>query len=356
MTKDTHRDRRPRGGNLAREVQVSKALSRLLRHAAVQERIPIDSHGYVRMDYLLGWQRLRSMKPAVTFAEVVEVVRQNEKQRFGLRYESDAGPGQGIDLQDAQGEEKAGEAEPEAQGTESETRRAIAKFESGGDLEPKHYSIRATQGHSMKNIEAENLLTPIVLENPDTIPDTVVHGTFYGAWASILRDGGLKKMSRNHVHFAMGPALKEVLPSSTGDDQGKGGSEAGEILYKNQVISGMRSDAQILIYVDIRRALREEGDRMKWWRSENGVVLTEGVDVEGKGEQIVPMKYWDVVVEVKERLGPLWRHGEGVVQELPERLRSKGVPRGKGGSGRQRGGGRHPKLKVERDDMVHDEQ
>ena len=49
-------------------------------------------------------------------------------------------------------------------------------------------------------------------------------------------------------------------------------------LVENKVRSGMRSDAQILIYIDIRRSL-EAG--MKWWRSENGVLLTEGIAVDG---------------------------------------------------------------------------
>ena len=81
---------RGRGGSrhdsLSRSVLVSKALSRLLRHAAEQERIPIDSHGYVRVDHLLGWQRLKSMQPPVTFEEVIEVVEESEKKRFALKY------------------------------------------------------------------------------------------------------------------------------------------------------------------------------------------------------------------------------------------------------------------------------
>jgi 2'-phosphotransferase len=198
----------------------------------------------------------------------------------------------------------------------------------------------------MKEIEAENLLTPITLDDPVSIPDAVVHGTFYGAWERVLASGGLKSMKRNHVHFATGPSLNEVLSDDGGDD-GPAEKQKGamrEVLGKNKVISGMRSDAQILIYVDIRKALHEERE-MKWWRSENGVILTEGVEsmtAEGaKGDRLVPTKYWIAAVEIKEGLGLLWKQGEGVggvVKELPEDLRSRALPRGKdGGQGHGRG-------------------
>ncbi len=351
------RGRGGHGGPQPRSVLVSKALSRLLRHAAVQERIRIDSHGYVRMDHLLGWQRLRSMKPPVSFEEVVEVVQGNEKKRFAMKFGSDASKNSTVDAGT-----KQSEPETEAQ-IETETQRAIAHFEStSSNLDAKQFFIRATQGHSMETIEAENLLTPISFDDPGSIPDMVVHGTFYGAWEQILRSGGLKSMRRNHVHFATGPSLNEILPSAATiaaknyshdgetahDEQGDKGKENAQskhlpdLLGKNKVISGMRSDAQILIYVDIRRALSEEKD-MKWWRSENGVILTDGIAVdESETEKLVPTKYFLAAVEIKEGVGLLYQDGKGVLQELPERLKSRAVPRGKGGGprgGRGRGRG-----------------
>lgn len=344
---------------------MSKALSRLLRHAAVQERIPIDSHGYVRMDHLLGWQKLRSMKPAVTFEEVVGVVEENEKKRFALKY---VGGGSSPVSTRESGPDAEVEGQPEAETdaeTETETQRAISLFQTlnlQDSLELQRFFVRATQGHSMKTIEAENLLTPITLDDPAGIPDTVVHGTFYGAWDRILHSGGLKAMTRNHVHFATGPALDQVL-TRTGDDvpntgaetvaeskangkgKGKGKGSLAAVLTKNKVTSGMRSDAQILIYIDIRRALHEEKG-MKWWRSENGVILTDGVVADGGSSdeaqraKLVPSRYFLGAVEVKEGLGLLWTREAGVVQELPETLRNRAVPRGKGGELGGRGGGR----------------
>lgn len=353
-----------RGGNRhdsqPRTVLVSKALSRLLRHAAVQERIPIDNHGYVRVDHLLGWQRLRSMKPPVTFDEVVQVVQENEKKRFALKYVADgSNPSENesdVPTTTAATEEASvptTEQPTDTEGeAETETQRAISKLEAlkiaDNGINPKKFFIRATQGHSMKAVEAENLLTPITLDDEASIPDAVVHGTFYGAWDSILTSGGLKPMSRNHVHFATGPSLEEVLQQTAAPAAGGetttptttkgGGGGLGSILGKNKVISGMRSDAQILVYVDIRRALIEEQETMKWWRSENGVILTEGVGEE-KEDKIVPTKYFLAAVEIKEGIGKLWEDGK-VVKELPENLRNRALPRGKGGAGGQRGRGR----------------
>ncbi|KAJ4503859.1 tRNA 2'-phosphotransferase [Exophiala dermatitidis] len=302
-----------------RTVLVSKALSRLLRHAAVDEGVPIDKDGYVRMDHLFSWPRIRNMKPPVTMGEIIAVVQDNEKKRFALKY---------VPAGDSTNEDSAREAEaPTTTSTtsttstdaksesESETQRAIAVYEAtknkdrtdqqNQDLLSKFF-IRATQGHSMKLVEAENLLKQITLDDPSTIPDTVVHGTFYGAWQKILESGGLKRMGRNHIHFATGPALDQVLPLANAGDKdttanlnpkpeqdekdkessntnsenrntSNSNSAIGSILTKNKVISGMRSDAQILIYVDIRKALTESPD-MTWWRSENGVILTEGVE------------------------------------------------------------------------------
>ena len=369
------------GGAQPRSVLVSKALSRLLRHAAVQERIPIDNRGYIRMDHLLQWQRLRSMKPPVNFAEVVDVVNDNEKKRFALKFvpaesETEFGGEDGHDMDNGKGkdiEASSNLPEPESDHQqETDTQRAITIFQSTppSDLVTKRFFIRATQGHSLKTIVAENLLTPISLDDPATVPQTVVHGTFYGAWEGILSSGGLKSMSRNHVHFAAGPALDKVLPvadvlrlsdkyangtvTDTKDSQREHQSSSmnlSSLLTKNKVISGMRSDAQILVYIDIHRALTEEKD-MKWWRSENGVVLTDGIspsgsssapDGEGNGkkadgaDKIVPSKYFLAAVEIKEGVGLLFEAEKGIVKELPERLRGRGVPRGKGGGPRGRG-------------------
>ena len=130
------------------------------------------------------------------------------------------------------------------------------------------------------------------------MPKTVVHGTYHALYAPIVAAGGLKAMSRNHIHFSKG------LPEDTAAD----------------VISGMRNDAELLFYIDVQKSM---GDGIEWWISDNGVVLTEG-DKEGK---IAP-KYWKKVVGRKGGVGTLWEDGVEVAK-MPEGLQGKKVPIGK---------------------------
>jgi len=181
--------------------------------------------------------------------------------------------------------------------------------------DPSHWLIRANQGHSIK-LDSEHLLRPIVPNPaPDSnelpIPPVVVHGTYFAFWPQIESSGGLKRMNRNHVHFSTG------LP----EDNGK------------EVISGMRSDAEVLVYVDVERSIREGG--LKWWMSDNGVVLTEGNE-----EGMVEKKFFKEVVGRRQNVGVLWKDGEKVA-DLPEGLVIK-QPFGKAGKGAKgsRGGGR----------------
>lgn len=102
--------------------------------------------------------------------------------------------------------------------------------------------ICANQGHSLKAVKLD--LKPIL--SATDIP-MGVHGTSRKAWVSISAQG-LSRMGRNHIHIAQG------IP---GDG----------------VISGMRNSAQVLIYIDVQKAL-DAG--ITFYLSENGVVLTEG--------------------------------------------------------------------------------
>lgn len=105
--------------------------------------------------------------------------------------------------------------------------------------------IRANQGHSMKTVQME--LQPITSAADIAM---AVHGTTREAWRSISTQG-LSKMKRNHIHLAQG------IAGQTGQN----------------VISGMRQSSQILIYIDVQKAL-DSG--LKFFLSTNGVVLSEG--------------------------------------------------------------------------------
>lgn len=213
----------------------------------------------------------------------------------------------------------------------------------------------------MNIVDAASVLQKLSLSeekenNSTSLPETVVHGTYHAVWPAILATGGLKSMSRNQIHFATGPKLTEVLP------EGRDGRVAGlpKVFNKKQgVISGMRSDAQILIYLDLRRAM-EAG--CPFWLSENGVVLSEGLQREGSSEKIVPLEFFDIVVERSRGVGVLWENGS-LVQPTPEWMLNaknpKGTPggggRGGGRGGRRGGKSKGPELKVEKETDIVDE-
>ncbi|KAH6627858.1 KptA family-domain-containing protein [Chaetomium tenue] len=269
------------GGRAQREVDLSRALSRLLRHRAGEAGVELDREGFADLGRVLQWGPIRVLAP--TFSEILNAVHNNDKQRFTMK----PNPATNPDLD-----------------------------ESATD--PSEWLIRANQGHSIK-LDSEHLLKALALPADDkngtaalpegavAIPPAVIHGTYFAFWPSIIASGGLKPMGRNHVHFSTG------VPED---------SEAG-------VISGMRRDAEVLIYVDVAASLRDGG--IKWWMSDNGVVLTEG-DANG----LVPLKYFKEVIGRKQNVGLLWKDGVKVA-DLPEGLQVR-APHGKGGSGG--GGGR----------------
>ncbi|CAK0820423.1 unnamed protein product, partial [Prorocentrum cordatum] len=106
--------------------------------------------------------------------------------------------------------------------------------------------IRANQGHTMKVVESELLLEQIT--DPSTVTECV-HGTYLVHWPFVKRQG-LSKVARNHIHMANG------LP-----EDGK--------------IRGMRSTAELFVYVDVPKAME---DGVIFFRSKNDVILTVGID------------------------------------------------------------------------------
>lgn len=214
----------------------------------------------------------------VTFPELREIVAQNAKKRFTL-----------IPLASIS-------APTSSTSTSSE--------------DPAQYLIRAAQGHSLA-IASENLLTPIAADDADC-PERVVHGTNTSAWKLILKSGGLKKMERQHIHFATGiPEPPRRSKSRTPESDPKiPPAEPEESISKvnstevaQKVISGMRRNAVVMIWVDVKRSMQEGG--LKWWKSDNGVVLTEGDEKGRLGLE------WVVRVERRETGEVFWEPGEG---------------------------------------------
>ncbi|KAI6772135.1 hypothetical protein HG530_003093 [Fusarium avenaceum] len=235
------------GGGQGREVQVSKALSKLLRHQAANAGVQLDDEGYATLDSVLAWGPLRSLK--VTLEDIQAIVSSNDKQRFTL---------------------KPKDPSLEIPSTSS-----------------ADYLIRANQGHSIK-LESAALHAPITIE-AGNVPQRVLHGSFFYFWPAIVETGGLKPMSRTHVHCSSGTP-------------------------EEGVVSGMRKDAELIIEVDIEASLNAG---VKWWLSDNGVLLTEG-DEQG----ILSTKYFKSVTGRKVDIGVLWQDGESNTRSLllPELL------------------------------------
>lgn len=76
-------------------------------------------------------------------------------------------------------------------------------------------------------------------------------------------------MRRKHIHFAT--KLPDKLPPLDREHQSQSRPKEGPI---DKVLSGMRLTSTIVIWVDVKKSL--EGG-VTWWRSENEVVLTEGI-------------------------------------------------------------------------------
>lgn len=242
------------------EEQLSRALVYILRHGAEKEGLTIRNDGYIRLDDVLERPRVKSVN--MTEAEggkrrpgkedVEKVVEGNDKKRFELT-------------------------------------------EEGGE-----WWVRAVQGHSLKSV-VELQHVPLTLDNlqllsvkqkdeeDDGLADEidaklgvlqideeqqdggavqVIHGTYAAAWDSILESGGLKPMSRNHIHLS----------------KGKFGDKG--------VISGMRKSANRLIYIDIEHAIK---DGIEFVLSSNGVVLTPG----DKQSGLLGVKYFTRVEDQK---------------------------------------------------------
>lgn len=133
------------------EIAKSKYLSWALRHGLIELGLIPDSEGYVKLDHLLNKTNQSSNNNPLTTDEVLNLVKNCPKQRFGIKtVESDL-------------------------------------------------FIRANQGQSKKVgalINSDKLL--VKLTEPI---EGVFHGTYKKHLQSI-QSSGLNRMDRKHIHFA----------------------------------------------------------------------------------------------------------------------------------------------------------
>lgn len=182
--------------------RLSRYLSTLLRHQAKNQGYQIDSRGFVSVKEII------KKCSTATLDDIKQITNTNDKKRFEIEERNDG------------------------------------------------CYIRAVQGHSIPGINPDLEL----ITNPSQIP-IVVHGTNHKAYQSI-KETGLNKMGRTHIHFAHGT------------------------LADRTVISGMRKTSNIMIFINVAKAM---SDGIKFYKSSNGVILSEGIN------GVIDIKYFSKI-------------------------------------------------------------
>lgn len=237
-------------------VKLSKALSWVLRHAASSLGLHLASDGYVALDDVLSLDHSRfkcvhNNTPKYTVEDVERVVRENDKQRFRLEYKDDV------------------------------------------------LCIRANQGHSIKDVLSNQLLSLLTkqeLSNPQLL---IIHGTSRKAWEGYIIHDGLKRMTRNHIHFATSlprsssfeavDGMEDEVPIPTNDSHHCHHQHTKSM---PGIKSGIRTKSEIYIYINGTKCAH---DNVPFYQSDNGVILTAGINEGG----MLPMKYFAKVVDAQ---------------------------------------------------------
>jgi len=149
-----------------------------------------------------------------------------------------------------------------------------------------------------------------------------IHGTYWKAWED-MKQKGISRLGRNHIHFSSG------------------------MLSKDGVVSGIRPNCEVLVYIDLKAVVREG---IKFFRGDDGVLWSDG-----NKQGVIPPKFFLYAVHISpttgqqiynEDLSELRGEGEAMEKKNDRRptssmSRSEGRGGGRGGGrGRGRGGGR----------------
>jgi 2'-phosphotransferase len=328
--KNETRDCTTKNGRRWADVQLSKSLSWVLRHSGPSLGLHVGSDGYASLHDILTLDHPRFKFPGgkgggprYSVEDVRRVVNNNDKRRFRLAYKRN-------DDDEDNGDDDDADIAPSSSSREKTTSTegmGIRNDQDDGNVDAltpdargkspddeRHLLIRANQGHSLRGMNANMLLTPLTtmeLSDPNAI---IVHGTTRVAWEKHIQHGGLSRMRRNHIHFATGLPRTAPSPSPSNSSSGDGdtnreggGMGRGEGNAKRRggdnvvPISGMRSSSEIYIYVNGPKCA---SDGIAFHRSDNGVILTAGVD----GGGMLPPRYFAKVVDAPTGT-ILWRGG-----------------------------------------------
>ena len=177
---------RGRGRGQDPSIALSKNLSQLLRHGALQAGLGdcLTPEGFVPLRRVLALPRFKG----VTHEVVQALVADDVKGRFELRV---------VDTPDGH--------EPGGAEKKPSTPASDGTHGHGHQTTTMTYMIRACQGHTLQGgLDDEAMLTRVTgEEDGDDAVTEAVHGTSMAAWAT-MREQGLSRMRRRHVHLAMG--------------------------------------------------------------------------------------------------------------------------------------------------------
>lgn len=224
-------------GTTKRDTQISRALSKLLRHRAVEEGLAIDSNGFVAVEDLLKHRDLKCKH--ATLDDVRRVVETNSKKRF----------------------------------------RLATRDVDGADV------ICALQGHSIDSVHSTPEMRQLDSTHDEDWPRYIVHGTYRSKLPLIKETRGLSRMARNHVHFSYTVPEKfkkhmaECVSSTPSRD-------------REEAVSGLRSSCQVILLLDVGR-VRKSG--LAFYRSANDVILSPG---DSRG--IVGIEYIERIVDCED--------------------------------------------------------
>jgi 2'-phosphotransferase len=173
-------------------VRIGKFMSYILRHGIDERSLAMDNEGYILVSDLLHQPEMRQ----INIDDIMYIVEHDNKQRYRLK-----------------------------------------------EFKKKQY-IRANQGHC-KEI-GDKIPDNVLLTKIETPVPVCVHGTDRKSWLTI-KDKGLSRMKRKHIHLASG------------------------LSDNDSVVSGMRTRSRVIIYINMAKAM-EAGKT--FYLSDNQVILT----------------------------------------------------------------------------------
>lgn len=181
------------------KIKLSQTMSWILRHGISTLGLKMDDMGRIPLSKLLEQKQIKQFGISIDEQIIMDIVETSDKKRFRL------------------------------------------------DKVNGIWMIGANQGHS--TTIGDKIDNTKLMEKITTPIELCVHGT-YTKFINSIKQTGLNRMSRTHIHFATG------FPSNS------------------NVISGARNSANVFIIIDMEKAL---DDGIEFFRSSNGVILTEGV-------------------------------------------------------------------------------